>query len=93
MNKFVLNFNQNVKCLNDIITESIKNKHANIRKGQQAFNIAYDLFPKYADMIRSTVADPFYNDSVVNDFIIAVATAMTLDNFTINFTIKPESNA
>lgn len=40
-----------------------------IRYGQAVFNAAYHLYPVYANMLRTTKYDPFYEDSRVNAFI------------------------
>lgn len=39
------------------------------RYGQAVFNTMRELFPDRADAFRGTYCDPFYNDSMAEEFI------------------------
>jgi hypothetical protein len=47
--------------------------HDTQRAGQRAFNELYATDPEIANMIRSTNADPFYNDKKLELFRARVA--------------------
>lgn len=61
----------NEEDLQDILTEAINmsNEYSNLRLGQCFFNILYSKKPKYANLIKGTEYDPFYNDDVIPDCI------------------------
>ena len=40
-----------------------------LRLGQAAFNLAFELFPEWAEMIRSSEADPFFLDEKIEIFL------------------------
>jgi hypothetical protein len=40
------------------------------RKGQAAFNIAYEMWPEVANKARGSLFDPFNNDSKLDDFLL-----------------------
>jgi hypothetical protein len=48
------------------------NKSSHIRKGQQYFNSLYEINPVLADKVRTTEADPFYNDNKLEAFFKAI---------------------
>lgn len=41
---------------------------ADLRSGQWAFNVLYQIRPDLADAVRTTVRDPFYQDSKLPAF-------------------------
>ena len=48
-------------------------KPDNHRTGQWLFNTLYQLYPEYADTIRSTHVDPFYDNKKIWPFISHLA--------------------
>jgi hypothetical protein len=40
-----------------------RNTHPEWRVGQRFFNVLHDMDPELANMIRGTLADPFYNEN------------------------------
>lgn len=42
------------------------------RFGQACFNALYEIAPEIANEIRTTGADPFYDDTRVPDFLLAI---------------------
>ena len=47
------------------------------RVGQAAFNDLSSLFPEIAERIRSTEADPFFDNAKMESFYIKVAELLT----------------
>ena len=43
-----------------------------IRKGQAIFNACFNLFPFQTNDLRGTKVDCFYNDDLIEDFLIAL---------------------
>ena len=46
-----------------------KRHNPDLRIGQAVFNLAFELFPEWAEMIRSSDVDPFFLDEKVEDFL------------------------
>ncbi len=47
-------------------------KHPGRRAGQNIFNAVWELDPEFADSIRGTSADPFYDNSIIPTFYVAL---------------------
>lgn len=62
-----LNAEQTNNFINEFNTQ-LKSKPKDIRKGQFAFNLLYEQYPKLADLLRGTINDPFYNDDNLPNF-------------------------
>lgn len=45
------------------------NANDGYRLGQAIFNIVHKLYPDIADEARATPIDPFYDDSLIHDFL------------------------
>lgn len=43
-----------------------------LRRGQHYYNVLYNLRPDLANAVCDTPADPFYDDSRIDDFLIFI---------------------
>lgn len=61
--------------MNEIVTHMVNYNlaHPEQRKGQAYFNALSTAAPKMAEAVRGTDADPFYDDSRLPDFFLAIA--------------------
>ena len=53
----------------ETILERSENRDKFLRKGQWLFNELYKMYPNFANSIRGTEFDPFYDDNRINKFI------------------------
>lgn len=47
----------------------IESRDSNLRMGQAAFNLLYDVAPEIAEEIHGTDKDPFYDDFKLGAFL------------------------
>lgn len=45
-----------------VLASTMREKHADLRKGQSFFNALYEMYPDIADEVRGTPVDPFHKD-------------------------------
>lgn len=64
----------NSKELRVLIEKAAKarKKNPELRKGQSLFNQLWVDYPELADSIRTTSADPFYNDKRLPEFFAMI---------------------
>lgn len=65
-----MSLNQFFDYINGIAGE--RPKH--IRLGQHAANLLYEAYPNVYESIRGTYLDPFYEDSIMQEFLIYILT-------------------
>jgi hypothetical protein len=54
------------------LVEDARRANPSWRLGQTHFNVLYDHAPHVADKVRSTIADPFYDDTRLKAFFDAI---------------------
>ena len=54
------------------LNEAMITNHGVQRAGQLAFNILHEMHPEVANYVRGTPVDPFYQDSLLEDFFRAI---------------------
>lgn len=52
----------------DIRLDEMMQRHPAFRRGQVAFELAYEINSDLADSVRGTELDPFYIDARLDDF-------------------------
>jgi len=57
--------------LRQLVAQELKT-HPSLRRGQAHWNVAHGLWPHLTESFRGTNVDPFYNDSRVGDFVVAL---------------------
>ena len=61
--------NKYVQILSKWSKEAKEDELNGIRQGQSLFNIAYDIAPEVADLLRGSNVDCFYDDVKISSFL------------------------